>query len=358
MKLLLTLDFMPESGGIQRYLSDIVTHTFSAEDMVVTLLPGNCHPDDTHYPCRIVRLTFFGTSRVNKKLFLPVMAAFLIREILRHGPRLTVVAGNIYPALIAGAVSFAFSLKYRVYTYGTELCALKEPNSLRARMWRMALSRAQTVYYLSNATLNLLRECGSELPLQQWLPRIDLPAGPVPVKASDGDTVRLLCIGRLVRHKGHALLLESLKNPPSGLPWHLTVAGGGVQYGHLVSMVHKYALDSSVTIAGEVSQQTLEKLYEAADIFIFPSIDTTSAFEGFGIVLLEAMAYEAAIIATRSDAVSEVFNNCEGCADLVPAGDTQSLRNAIFALVADRERRGHMSRSALSFLKERYVWRR
>jgi len=358
MKLLLALDFMPETGGIQRYLGDIVTHTFSADDMVVTLSPRNCRPDDTHYPCRVVRLSFFGVRRVNKKLFLPVMAAFLMREILRRGSKLTVVAGNIYPALIAGAISFVFSLNYRVYTYGTELCPLKKPHSLRARLWRMALCRAQTVYYLTNATLDLLRECRSELRLQQWLPRIDLPAGSFPVKAPDGDTVRLLCIGRLVLHKGHALLLEALRNPPPGLSWHLTIAGGGPQYGNLVSMVHRYALDSRVTIAGEVSQQPLQELYKDADIFVFPSIETPSAFEGFGIVLLEAMAYGAAIIATRSSAISEVFNNCAGCAELVPAGDTQSLRNAIFALVANPERRGYMSRSALSLLKERYVWKR
>jgi len=61
MTVLVTLDFPPEKGGIQRYLHEIVVHTFTADDTVITGKGvARYRQGDTRYPCRIERLGFPG----------------------------------------------------------------------------------------------------------------------------------------------------------------------------------------------------------------------------------------------------------------------------------------------------------
>ena len=71
---------------------------------------------------------------------------------------------------------------------------------------------------------------------------------------------------------------------------------------------------------------------ERADIFAH-----TSRWEGFGIVLLEAMLAGLPVVATRVSAVPEVVAD-GGAGLLVEAGDVRALAGALETLLADRER--------------------
>ena len=71
---------------------------------------------------------------------------------------------------------------------------------------------------------------------------------------------------------------------------------------------------------------------ERADVFVH-----TSRWEGFGIVLLEAMLASLPVVATRVSAVPEVVVDGETGA-LVEAGDDEAWRGELGALLADPER--------------------
>jgi glycosyltransferase involved in cell wall biosynthesis len=49
----------------------------------------------------------------------------------------------------------------------------------------------------------------------------------------------------------------------------------------------------------------LFELYESADIFLFPSRETNDSTEGFGIVLIEAMAQGVAILASQVGGIAK-----------------------------------------------------
>lgn len=357
MKLLITLDFPPEKGGIQRYLSDIVLHTFTADDLVIS---GGAFFRNKErqpvYPCRIIRLGPCLPG-INKKALLLPMLFVLFYYIIRRNGHVIVHAGNIYAALLPGCISHIIPVRYHVYCYGTELLPLNKKYSLRGLAWKMLLRRAEAVYYLTNTTRQLLERshrCGKMI---RMFPRIDLPDYRVCRKTGDYGTVRLLSVGRLVQHKGHAVLIEAVSMLPAEMSWRLTIVGNGPEYGRLTGLVHRYDLDKKILIAGEVCASELEEYYKSADIFIFPSIETASGIEGFGIVLLEAMAYGAAIVASRSGSIAEVVDDDRQYAELVAPGDPAALKNALMALMVDPERRFRMACAARQLLEKRYVWK-
>lgn len=355
MKILVTLDFPPETGGIQRYLHDIVMHTFSREDLVITGgTDKKSNESDCRYPCRIQRIRFCGDS-INKKIRLAPFLLRVMRLVIKN-QKCVVIAGNLYAAVVPWLVSRFISLDYEVYCYGTELLPIKK-NSLRTKLWKAVLNKAGAVYYLTAATRLLLEEGYSCRHCTQWVPRIDLPRFDLSSKRRCRENVQLISVGRLVPHKGHAVLVDAAAMLGSEPDWHLTIVGKGPEYARLVALVRQRSLENRVTIHTSVSSEELPVLYQQADIFVLPSIASPSAIEGFGIVLLEAMAYGAALIASRSGGIEEVVEGNAAYAELVPSGDSEALSRAMRRLISDRERRCRMANAARAFLEERYVWR-
>ena len=77
-----------------------------------------------------------------------------------------------------------------------------------------------------------------------------------------------------------------------------------------------------------------------ADVFVFPSL-----FEGFGLVLLEAMAAGLPVITTQNTGGPDVIEEGkEGF--IVPAGSVKALRSKIRWMIENRERVVEMGRQA------------
>jgi len=162
--------------------------------------------------------------------------------------------------------------------------------------------------------------------------RAGWPEGPV-----------VLTVGRLVRYKGHAVLLEAARR----LDATVVVVGTGPEAPRLRALA-----GPRVVLAGAVPEEELPAYYRAADLFCLPSV---SPAEAFGIVLLEAMASGLPLITTRlPTGVSAV--NREGATGLaVPPGDAGALGEALAALLADPARRGAMGRAARGVLEVEYT---
>jgi glycosyltransferase involved in cell wall biosynthesis len=94
--------------------------------------------------------------------------------------------------------------------------------------------------------------------------------------------------------------------------------------------VERLGLQSSVLFPGYVSDQDLNDFYCACDMFVFPS-----AYEGFGLPVLEALKCGAVVIAARTSSVPEVAGEA---AEYFDPMDSASLVRCFESLYADKVR--------------------
>ncbi|WP_332686675.1 glycosyltransferase family 4 protein [Bosea sp. (in: a-proteobacteria)] len=169
-----------------------------------------------------------------------------------------------------------------------------------------------------------------------------------------GEPLRLLAVGSLVPRKGYDLLIEAL----SGLAdrdWHLTIIGAAdrapATTTALAAQIAEAGLADRIRLAGAVDQAALEAAYARADLFVMPSL-----FEGYGMVLTEALARGLPILCTTGGAAAETAP--DAAAVKVPPGDAAALRAGLARLLADGDERKRRSDAAWLAAGALPGWRR
>jgi glycosyltransferase involved in cell wall biosynthesis len=162
----------------------------------------------------------------------------------------------------------------------------------------------------------------------------ELPAArseQTPAEAGVPDGVPLaLAIGRLIEQKDHATLLRAFAGVRAKHPEAvLAILGSGPLEADTRDLARRLGLEQAVFLPGRL--ETRDWL-ERADVFVH-----TSRWEGFGIVLLEAMLARLPVAATRVSAVPEVVADGE-TGVLVEPGDEQAVAAALTGLLDDPAR--------------------
>ncbi|MBN1641999.1 MAG: glycosyltransferase family 4 protein [Anaerolineae bacterium] len=99
-------------------------------------------------------------------------------------------------------------------------------------------------------------------------------------------------------------------------------------------------LGDAVRFLGPVPERDLPVLYSGASLFVFPS-----AYEGFGLPVLEAMACGAPVACSRSSSLPEVAGEAAAYLDL---GRQGSMAETMGAVLDDPERRAQMRERGLA----------
>ena len=162
----------------------------------------------------------------------------------------------------------------------------------------------------------------------------ELPAArsdPTPGDAGiPADVPLALAVGRLIAQKDHATLLHAFARVRPALPAaRLAILGAGPLEAETRRLVAELELEDAVVLPGRTD---IRDWLERANVFVH-----TSRWEGFGIVLLEAMLAGLPVVATRVSAVPEVVADGE-TGVLLEAGDIEGLATALEGLLSDRER--------------------
>src|SRR6266550_2055806 len=111
----------------------------------------------------------------------------------------------------------------------------------------------------------------------------------------------------------------------------LLVAGEGPERERLEKRVEELAIANTVRFTGKLTDEELVAHYQAADVCVVPSL----ALEGFGLVMLEALACGTPVIGTDVDGLGETLVRLER--DLVvPSGDPVALAERLAAAQAGR----------------------
>ena len=116
------------------------------------------------------------------------------------------------------------------------------------------------------------------------------------------DQTAFLTVRNLVPRMGIENLLEAFNRSDALRKKGLLLVGGeGFLKEPLRAMVKEYGLEASVKFLGRISEDDLPRYYQAADFFVLP----TRELEGFGLVILEAMACGTPVLGTPIGAIPE-----------------------------------------------------
>lgn len=141
------------------------------------------------------------------------------------------------------------------------------------------------------------------------------------------DKVVVLSMARLIEGKGVEHVIGALAKLPEW--YHLKIAGDGPLKEQLIEQVHTLHLDHRVTFLGWVDGTEKQSLLQSADIFCLPS-----KYDSFGVVFIEAMAFNLPVIACDWGPISDVVTSDVGL--LVPYGDSMNIANQIEYLLMRR----------------------
>jgi glycosyltransferase involved in cell wall biosynthesis len=155
--------------------------------------------------------------------------------------------------------------------------------------------------------------------------------------------VRILAVGSIIPRKGYDVLIAALARLVDR-NWHVTIAGAERDSATTVSVkaaVADAGLSTHVSFLGAVGEVELSLLYGKADLFVMPSL-----FEGYGMVLAEAMARGLPIICTTGGAAAETCP--DGAAIKVPPGDVAAFQGALIRVLGDQALRQRMADASWS----------
>lgn len=162
----------------------------------------------------------------------------------------------------------------------------------------------------------------------------------------------ILFVGRLEKRKGLLYLIEAFAQVRQAIPKaRLLVVGAYERMDKLPYVLQARQLGlSGVHFIGRVDDTELARYYRTATVFCAPS----TGMESFGIILLEAMASGAPIVASDIDGYRcVVTSGVDGL--LVPPENPPALAEALIALLNDPARRAAYSAAGRSTVA-RYDW--
>ncbi|WP_411870123.1 glycosyltransferase [Vulcanococcus limneticus] len=155
-----------------------------------------------------------------------------------------------------------------------------------------------------------------------------------------GDSRRVLMVARLDPIKDQATLLRAFA--AARLPgWQLQLVGDGPDRARLEALAAELGLDPAQVFLGRRSD--IPELLGQADLFAF----STTPAEGFGIVLIEAMAARLPILASDVPACREVLKG-GGAGELLPAGDVVAWACRLAELIHDTHERQAVAARAVA----------
>ena len=160
----------------------------------------------------------------------------------------------------------------------------------------------------------------------------------------------ILSVGRLHQRKGIDHLIWAmpavLEQVPEATLW---IAGRGEREAELKALVDELDLRGVVEFLGFVPDEDLPGLYERAMVFAMPSL-----YEGFGIVMLEAMASSLPVVAYRTGATPEVIE--DGVNGFL--AEPGNLADHLARVLEGPKEAAAMGARARERVEAEYTWRR
>lgn len=159
-------------------------------------------------------------------------------------------------------------------------------------------------------------------------------------------------LSRLSQNKGSDILIRAFdvllkQNPNLSNKVYLLLAGKGEQQEEVLALVHKLRLENNVCITGTFPDEDHIKLYSSLDAYVFPTLS-----EGFGLVLIEALAMKIPVICSDLEVLKEVGRDY--VFEYFQTGSVDAIYNSMLSIYNDYDRAYQKVETARDFVTNEY----
>ncbi len=356
--LLVTNDYPPRVGGIQRTLEALVKEL--PPDRVAVLCPGWEGGGDFDAAQR------YRVLRQPERFLWPTRdLARRVDDAISESGAQVVLFGASYPLALLGPRLASRGIPYLAAAHGFEQWVAVAPGT--HALLRFATSRAARVPVMCSEFIarRVRTAVARRVPVSVLYPgadleafRPDLPAHEVRRRHGIGDRPLVVCVSRLVPRKGQDVLIRGMAEVRGRVPGAaLLVVGGGPHRGALEALAAAKAPPGSVVFAGEVSERDLPSYYAVGDVFAMPCRSRWGGLEveGWGNVFIEAAACAKPVIVGDSGGARESL--VEGETGLLVDGtDVGAVARAVASLLGDPERAAAMGKAGRARVERDHAW--
>ncbi|MFA6252671.1 MAG: glycosyltransferase family 4 protein [Patescibacteria group bacterium] len=328
--LVLTHEYFPFAGGVAMYCYNLFKN-FPAENYLVASDCPELKNQNNNVKIKLVSSYLWPH-------WLPGLWAVV--RLVRKNKIKVIFTPNILPlGSIAYIIKKIFGIPYVISLHGLDInLALQNKPTWTKKI----LQSAQAIVCNTQYTSGLIKDLVPVDKVSVIYPNISINSEKISAeqiksikeKYQVGSAKVILTVGRLVERKGHALVIEALKNL-ADLDCKYWIVGDGPNRANLEKQVMNNNLSDKVFFLGRVDTEQLPLFYQAADLFVMPNQELGSDVEGFGMVFLEAATFGLPIIAGFSGGVKEIFT---GNGDVCYADNTQDIALAIRDLLTDEKK--------------------
>ncbi len=234
-----------------------------------------------------------------------------------------------------------------IFNQGTPTSGfLNDPDFAWKQPWRRRVFAATTRFFYgrADAVVATSRGVADDLATNYGVPRakihvlhnpVDLDAiarhSSEPIESEvSSDRPVVAAAGRLAGVKNYPLLIAAIAELQARMPVHVWILGEGPERARLETLAEARGVGSRVRFLG--FQPNPWRYIARADVFAL-----TSTYEGFGNVLIEAMACGTPVVATKSPGTVEIIE--DAATGALVEHDARSIADAIAALLTDRAKR-------------------
>jgi len=139
----------------------------------------------------------------------------------------------------------------------------------------------------------------------------------------------ILYVGTLEPRKNIPTLIKAFYNLRKyNLPHKLVITGKkGWKYNSIFEIIEKFDIQGDVIFTGYMPDEDLPALYNAADLFVYPSL-----YEGFGLPPLEAMSSGCPVITSNTSSLPEVVGDA---GIMIDPYDVDTLTSSIYKVLTN-----------------------
>ena len=356
--LLVTNDFPPRIGGIQRTLEALWREL--PADRVGVFCPewDDAEAYDAAAPFRVFR-------QPERFLWPTRGVAHRVETAARELGAEAVLFGATYPLALLGPRLAKRGLPYLSAAHGFEYWLSLAPGT--HTLMRRATGAAVRVPVLCSAFIarTVRAAVPAQVPVSVLYPGADVERFHPGLVTEDlraahglGDRPLVVCVSRLVKRKGQDTLIDALPAIRERAPGaSLVIVGGGPDEDRLRSRAA--ALGDAVVFTGQVAEDDLPRYYALGDVFAMPCRTRLGGLEveGWGNVFIEAAACGRPVVVGDSGGAREALVDGE-TGLLVDGADEDLVAGAVADLLADPARAAAMGAAGRARVERDHAWPR